>query len=179
MTVHNFEKETDMKMESLTDLYLEQLRDLYSAENQLVEALPKMAEAAHSSDLKKGFNDHLRQTKEHVTRLERIFKALNEDPEGTTCKAMKGLIKEGEEMVKAKGDPDVVDAGLIACAQRVEHYEIAAYGTVRAYSKALNRADALALIEKTLQEEKEADHKLTQLAESHINSDASRAMAAV
>ncbi len=168
-----------MKMESLTDLYLEQLRDLYDAENQLVEALPKMAEAAHSPDLKKGFNDHLRQTHEHVTRLERIFKALDEKPDGTTCKAMKGLVKEGDEMIKAKGDPDVLDAGLIACAQRVEHYEIAAYGTVRAYSKALNRADATALIEKTLQEEKEADHKLTQLAESHINSDASRAMAAV
>ncbi len=167
-----------MKMESLTDLYLEQLRDLYSAENQLVDALPKMAEAAHGPDLKKGIKEHLRQTQEHVTRLERIFNAMGEKPEGTTCKAMKGLVKEGEEMINAKGDPDVIDAGIIACAQRVEHYEIAAYGTVRAYSQALNRSDATQLIEKTLQEEKDTDRKLTELAEAHINSDASRAMAA-
>jgi len=161
-----------MKMESLKDLYLEQLRDLYDAETQLVEALPKMAEAAHSSDLKTGFNQHLRQTREHVTRLERIFSALGEKPEGQTCNGMKGLVKEGQEMIKAKGDPDVIDAGLIAAAQRVEHYEIAGYGTVRTYAEILGNEEAVRLLEKTLQEEEETDDKLTELAESHINVEA-------
>jgi ferritin-like metal-binding protein YciE len=164
-----------MKMESLKDLYLEQLRDVYDAENQLVEALPKMAEAAHNSDLKKAFNDHLRQTREHVTRLERIFSALGEKPKGQTCQAMKGLIKEGEEMVKAKGDPDVIDAGLIAAANRVEHYEIAAYGTIRTYAETLGADEAMRLLEKTLQEEEEADDKLTEIAEAHVNVEAEAA----
>jgi ferritin-like metal-binding protein YciE len=164
-----------MKMESLKDLYLEQLRDLYDAETQLVEALPKMAEAAHNSDLKNAFTQHLRQTREHVTRLERIFSALGEKPEGQTCKGMKGLIKEGEEMIKAKGDPDVIDAGLIAAANRVEHYEIAGYGTVRAYAETLGAGEAVRLLEKTLQEEEEADDKLSELAESHINVEAEAA----
>jgi ferritin-like metal-binding protein YciE len=161
-----------MKMESLKDLYLEQLRDLYDAETQLVEALPKMAEAAHNSDLKSAFNQHLRQTREQVTRLERIFSALGERPEGQTCAGMKGLIKEGQEMIKAKGDPDVIDAGLIAAAQRVEHYEIAGYGTVRTYAEMLGGEEAVRLLEKTLQEEEETDEKLTELAESHINVEA-------
>jgi ferritin-like metal-binding protein YciE len=161
-----------MKMESLKDLYLEQLRDLYDAENQLVEALPKMAEAASGPELKMGFNDHLRQTREHVTRLERIFSALGEKPKGHTCQAMKGLVKEGEEMIKAKGDPEVIDAGLIAAAQRVEHYEIAAYGTVRTYAESLGGDEAMRLLEMTLKEEKETDQKLTQLAKSHVNAEA-------
>lgn len=165
-----------MKMESLKDLYLEQLRDLYDAETQLIDALPKMAEAAHHSDLKNGFNQHLRQTREHATRLERLFSALGEKPEGQTCHGMKGLIKEGQEMVKAKGDPDVIDAGLIAAAQRVEHYEIAAYGTVRAYAEILGAEEAVKVLEKTLQEEEETDDKLTELAESHINVEAEVAM---
>src|SRR4051794_35912603 len=114
-----------MKLESLKDLYIEQLKDIYSAENQILEALPKMAEAASASDLKKGFTDHLRQTKEQVKRLDRIFKDLGEDPSGTTCHGMKGLVKEGDEMIKMKGEPEAKDAGLIAAAQRVEHYEIA------------------------------------------------------
>ena len=161
-----------MKLESLKDLYLEQLRDLYSAETQLIEALPKMAEAATAPDLKKGFTDHLKQTQEHVKRLERIFKGLNEDPEGETCKGMEGLIKEGSQMAKSKGEDAARDAGLIAAAQRVEHYEIAAYGTVRTYAELLGYDEHVTLLEKTLNEEEETDERLTQLAESHINEDA-------
>jgi ferritin-like metal-binding protein YciE len=161
-----------MKLESLKDLYLEQLKDLYSAENQLVEALPKMAEAASASDLRKGFTDHLRQTQEHVKRLDRIFKSLGEDPSGTTCHGMKGLVKEGDEMIKMKGEPEAKDAGLIAAAQRVEHYEIAAYGTVRTYAELLGHDEHVTLLEKTLNEEEETDERLTELAESHINQDA-------
>lgn len=161
-----------MKLESLKDLYIEQLKDLYSAETQLVEALPKMAEAATATDLKRGFLDHLKQTQEHVKRLERIFKGLNEDPEGETCKGMEGLIKEGSQMAKMKGEDAARDAGLIAAAQRVEHYEIAAYGTVRTYAELLGHDEHLTLLEKTLNEEEETDERLTQLAESHINEDA-------
>jgi ferritin-like metal-binding protein YciE len=161
-----------MKLESLKDLYLEQLKDLYSAETQLVEALPKMAEAASSPDLRKSFSDHLRQTQEHVNRLERIFSDLNESPKGHTCEGMKGLIKEGQEMIKMKGAPEVLDAGLIAAAQRVEHYEIAGYGTVRTYAELLGREEHARLLERTLQEEEETDELLTQLAESHINEEA-------
>ena len=161
-----------MKLESLKDLYLEQLKDLYSAETQLVDALPKMAERATSPDLKKGFQDHLRQTQEHVSRLEQIFRELGESPKGHTCEGMKGLIKEGEEMIKMKGDDTVIDAGLIAAAQRVEHYEIAGYGTVRTYAETLGHSQHVTLLDKTLQEEEMTDEKLTQLAESHINQEA-------
>jgi ferritin-like metal-binding protein YciE len=161
-----------MKLESLKDLYLEQLKDLYSAETQLVEALPKMAEAATAADLKKGFTDHLRQTKEHAKRLETIFKDLDESPEGTKCKGMEGLIKEGSEMAKMRGEDAARDAGLIAAAQRVEHYEIAAYGTVRTYAELLGHDEHVTLLEKTLNEEEDTDERLTQLAESHINEEA-------
>jgi ferritin-like metal-binding protein YciE len=161
-----------MKLESLKDLYLEQLKDLYSAETQLVDALPKMAEAASAQDLKKGFNDHLKQTQEHVKRLERIFKDLGEDAKGETCEGMKGLIKEGSSMAKMKGEDAARDAGLIAAAQRVEHYEIAAYGTVRTYAELLGHDQHVTLLEKTLNEEEETDDRLTQLAESHINEEA-------
>ncbi|HVT17130.1 MAG TPA: ferritin-like domain-containing protein [Thermoanaerobaculia bacterium] len=161
-----------MKLESLKDLYLEQLRDLYDAETQLVDALPKMAEAAKANDLKRAFNDHLRQTREQVSRLERIFKTLGEKATGRTCKGMQGLIKEGEEMLKNKGEPEVIDAGLIAAAQRVEHYEIAGYGTVRTYAEMLGDEEAVKLLEKSLQEEEETDDKLTELAEAHINQEA-------
>lgn len=161
-----------MKLESLKDLYLEQLKDLYSAETQLVDALPKMAERATSSDLKKGFQDHLLQTQEHVRRLEQIFQDLGESPKGHTCEGMKGLIKEGEEMIKMKGDDKVIDAGLIAAAQRVEHYEIAGYGTVRTYAEMLGKSQHASLLARTLQEEEMADEKLTRLAESHINQEA-------
>ena len=161
-----------MKMESLKDLYLEQLRDIYDAENQLLEALPKMAAAAHHPPLRDGFQQHLRQTREHVARLERVIDGLGEKPQGQTCHGMKGLIKEGQEMIKAKGDPDVIDAGLIAAAQRVEHYEIAVYGTVRTYAEALGASEAVRLLEKTLQEEEETDDKLTDIAEGHVNAEA-------
>lgn len=161
-----------MKLESLKDLYSEQLKDLYSAENQLVEALPKMADAATSADLRKAFNDHLRQTEEHVRRLERIFQDLQESPRGHTCEGMKGLVKEGEQMIGMKGESPVVDAGLIAAAQRVEHYEIAGYGTVRTYAELLGKSDHVSLLERTLQEEEETDERLTELAESHVNEEA-------
>ena len=164
-----------MKMESLKDLYLEQLRDVFDAETQLVDALPKMASAANNVNLKNAFNQHLRQTREQVSRLERIFTALGEKPEGQTCNGMKGLIKEGQEMIKAKGDPDVIDAGLIAAAQRVEHYEIAVYGTVRTYAEMLGAEEAVRMLEKTLQEEEETDDKLTEIAESHVNVEAEMA----
>jgi len=161
-----------MKLESLKDLYIEQLKDLYSAETQLVEALPKMAEAATAPDLKRGFTDHLKQTQEHVKRLERIFKGLKESPEGEKCKGMEGLIKEGNQMAKMKGEDAARDAGLIAAAQRVEHYEISAYGTVRTYAELLGQEDHVTLLEKTLNEEEETDERLTQLAESYINEEA-------
>jgi len=162
-----------MKLETLKDLYLEQLKDLYSAETQLVDALPKMAERATSPDLKKGFQDHLRQTQEQVSRLEQIFRDLGDSPKGHTCEGMKGLIKEGEQMIKMKGEDSVIDAGLIAAAQRVEHYEIAGYGTVRTYAEMLGHAQHVTLLERTLQEEEMADEKLSKLAESHINQEAS------
>ncbi|HYO13297.1 MAG TPA: ferritin-like domain-containing protein [Thermoanaerobaculia bacterium] len=161
-----------MKLESLKDLYLEQLKDLYSAETQLVEALPKMAEAATARDLRQAFNEHLRQTEEQVRRLERIFQDLGSSPKGHTCEGMKGLIKEGEEMIKMRGEPAVLDAGLIAAAQRVEHYEIAGYGTVRTYAELLGRDEHVSLLERTLQEEEDTDERLTQLAESHVNEEA-------
>jgi len=161
-----------MKLESLKDLYLEQLKDLYSAETQIVDALPRMAEAANSADLRKAFNDHLRQTEEHVRRLERIFQDLQESPKGHTCEGMKGLLKEGSEMVKMKGEPSVLDAGLIAAAQRVEHYEIAGYGCVRAFATLLGNEEAARVLEETLKEEKETDERLTELAMSEINEEA-------
>lgn len=154
-----------MKTESLHELYIEQLRDLYDAETQLVRALPKLAEAANSEELRSGFEKHLEQTKGHVQRLEEIFQALGEKPTGEKCKGMEGLIKEGSELAKEDMDEDVKDAGLIASAQRVEHYEIAGYGTVRTYANLLGFADAEALLEQTLDEEKETDRKLTELAE--------------
>jgi ferritin-like metal-binding protein YciE len=161
-----------MRLESLKDLYVEQLKDLYSAETQLVDALPKMAEAATAADLKQGFREHLRQTQEHVNRLERIFRGLGEKPGGHTCEGMKGLIREGEQMIKMQGEPNVLDAGLIAAAQRVEHYEIAGYGTVRTYAELLGHDEHVTLLERTLTEEEETDERLTMLAESHVNEEA-------
>jgi ferritin-like metal-binding protein YciE len=160
-----------VELNSLDDLFVEQLNDLYSAENQLVEALPKMAKAASNKELKDGFQEHLKQTKEHVSRLEQIFDELGQKPGGVTCEAMEGLIKEGEEYVEEDMDENVRDAALIAAAQRVEHYEIAGYGTVRTYAKHLGNKKAAKLLQQTLDEEGETDKKLTKLAESgaHIN----------
>lgn len=162
-----------MKLDSLNKLYIEQLKDIYSAENQLVRALPKMAKAAASPDLQKAFQQHLEQTKGHVQRIEQIFGELDYSPNGPKCKAMEGLIEEGEELIKEKdADPDVLDAGLIAAAQRVEHYEIAAYGTVRTYAEQLGYDDAAALLQETLDEEYDTDDKLSELAVSTINVEA-------
>lgn len=155
-----------MKENLLRELYLDELRDLYSAEKQLVKALPKMAKAATSPDLRSGFEEHLEQTKGHVSRLEQIFKALEKSPNGKTCKGMEGLIKEGSEMIEEDPEPEELDAGLIAAAQRVEHYEMAGYGCVRTYANLLGEAEAAGLLEETLNEEKETDSKLTELAEN-------------
>jgi ferritin-like metal-binding protein YciE len=155
--------------ETLRDLYLNELRDLYSAETQLLEALPKMAEAASASHLKQAFTDHLDQTEGHVSRLEEIFEALGEEPSGETCKAMQGLLAEGEDYVKAEGDREVRDAGLIGAAQRVEHYEIAGYGTARTLATRLGETEAADKLQDTLEEESEADRKVTEIAESEVN----------
>src|SRR6202051_4549852 len=154
-----------MKANRLRHLYVEELKDLYSAENQLVKALPKMAKASTSEELRAGFEEHLNQTKEHVVRLGKIFKALGESPNGKKCKGMEGLIKEGGEQIEEDPDPEELDAGLISAAQRVEHYEIAGYGCVRTYANLLGESDAVSLLEQTLAEEKETDEKLTELAE--------------
>ncbi len=161
-----------MKLDSLKKLYVEELQDIYSAEQQILTALPKMAKAASSSDLKAAFETHLEQTKGHVERLETIFKSLEKSPKGKTCKGMEGLIKEGEEMIKQDADPAVRDAALISAAQRVEHYEMAAYGTVRTYANLLKENDAQKLLQTTLDEEGKTDEKLTKLAESGINVEA-------
>src|SRR5580765_3696030 len=153
-----------MKENRLKHLYVEELKDLFSAENQLLKALPKMAKASTSEDLRAGFEEHLEQTKEHVARLERIFKALDESPGGKKCKGMEGLIKEGAEIIAEDPDPEELDAGLISAAQRVEHYEMAGYGCVCAYAKLLGEDRALAFLNQTLEEEKETDKKLTQLS---------------
>ena len=163
-----------MKLESLKDLYHEQLRDLYSAETQLVDALPKMAKAAKSAKLKAGFTKHLKETEGQVARLEQIFEALGEKPTGKTCKAMKGLIAEGEEAIEEDADPAVKDASLIAAAQRVEHYEMAGYGTVIAYARTLKDTAGMKLLQETLEEEKATDEALTELAEHTINPKANK-----
>ena len=160
-----------MEPNRLKHLYVEELKDLYSAENQLVKALPKMAKAGTSPDLKAGFEEHLGQTKEHVTRLETIFKGLGESPNGKKCKGMEGLIKEGAELIEENPDREELDAGLISAAQRVEHYEMASYGCVAAYAKLLGEDQAATLLKQTLEEEKETDAKLTQLS-SRINVEA-------
>ena len=160
-----------MKVNRLKHLYVEELKDLYSAENQLVKALPKMAKAATSEELRAAFEGHLDQTKEHVVRLEKIFKALGESPNGKKCKGMEGLIKEGGELIEEDPEPEELDAGLISAAQRVEHYEIAGYGCVSTYAKILGEDQAGSLLSQTLEEEKETDKKLTQLA-GHINIEA-------
>jgi ferritin-like metal-binding protein YciE len=153
-----------MKMNRLKHLYIEELKDLYNAENQLVTALPKMAKASTSEDLRAGFEEHLGQTREHVARLEKIFKALGESPKGKKCKGMEGLIEEGAEMIEEDPAPEELDAGLISAAQRVEHYEMAGYGCVSTYAKLLGEDQAASLLRETLEEEKETDRKLTQLS---------------
>jgi ferritin-like metal-binding protein YciE len=158
-----------MELATLKDLYIEQLRDLYSAETQLVEALPKMAKAATNQELKRGFEEHLEQTKRQRADVEKLIRDHGENPDGHECKAMKGLIEEGSELMKEDADPDVMDAGLIAASQRIEHYEIAGYGTVRTYAMQLGDTNATFILDRIAKEEGATDHKLTALAERVIN----------
>lgn len=157
-----------MKLNSMKDLYIDQLRDLYSAEEQLTTALPKMARAASSTELQQAFNDHLDETQEQKRRLEQIFSDLGISPRGETCEAMQGLIKEGEEIINTPADAMVKDAALIAAAQRVEHYEMAGYGTVRTFADELGFSEAKSLLQETLDEEGAANKKLNSLAEGGL-----------
>lgn len=154
-----------MKVESLRDLYVEQLKDLYNAEQQLIKAIPKMAKAASSEELKAAFEDHLGKTRQHAKRIETIFEQMGEKAQGKKCKAMEGLVEEGGEVIKEDMEDSIKDAALIAAAQRVEHYEIAGYGCVRAYATKLGDEDAATLLSQTLDEEKEADETLNDIAE--------------
>src|SRR6266567_3619576 len=155
-----------MKLKTIEDLFLQELKDLYSAENQLVKALPKMAKAATNGELKSGFEEHLEQTKGHVERLDEIAGKLGIKLSGHKCKAMEGLIKEGGDLIGEDAEDSVRDAGLIGAAQRVEHYEISGYGTARALATRLGHEDIAELLGQTLEEEKETDAKLTELAEA-------------
>src|SRR2546423_12767051 len=157
---------------NLNDLFIHQLEDLYDAENRLIDALPKMAEAATSPQLKSAFSQHLQQTRTHAQRLEQVFRRIGCEPKRETCPAMKGLLEEGKEMISAKGDDLVRDAALIAAAQRVEHYEMAGYGTVRTFAQHLGLDDVASTLQQTLDEEGETDKKLTRLAEQGINQQA-------
>jgi len=161
-----------MEMANLQDLFVDCLKDLHNAENQLVKALPKMAKAASNPDLKKAFETHLEETKGQIERLDMIFERLGESPKGKKCLAMEGLIGEGKELMEEDAEPEVMDAGLIGASQKIEHYEIAGYGTVRTYAKLLGNDEAAKLLQKTLDEEGATDKKLTALAESTINIDA-------
>jgi ferritin-like metal-binding protein YciE len=159
-------------MTSLEDLFLHELKDLYSDETQIIKALPKMAKNASSPELKRSFEEHLEQTREHVARLNQIFERLQATPGRHKCKGIEGVIEEGKELMEEDIDGDVLDAGLIGAAQRVEHYEIAAYGTARAHAEQLGDSQAAKLLQRTLDEEGQTDKKLTQLAESLVNKEA-------
>src|SRR5205814_7298495 len=161
-----------MKLDTLQKLYINELRDLYNAENQLLKALPKMAKAASSEKLKNAFEKHLEQTKGHVERLERIFEEIDESPKGKTCHGMKGLIEEGSEILDEDGEESVLNAGIIVAAQKVEHYEIASYGSVRTFARLLGKKKAENLLQTTLDEESEANELLNELAESLVNPEA-------
>lgn len=163
-----------MSVDSLQKLFIEELKDVYSAENQITRALPKMAKASASANLKTAFEEHLEQTRNHVKRLEQIFQTLGKNPKGKTCEGMKGLLQEGAETMGEMEKGEVRDAAMIAAAQRVEHYEIAAYGTLRTFADLLGEKDATKLIEETLEEEKTTDQKLTKIAQS-VNSQAEHA----
>jgi ferritin-like metal-binding protein YciE len=158
-----------MKLATLKDLYVEQLRDIYSAEKQILKALPLMAERASNDELKTAFTQHEEQTRVHTERLEQVFESLGEKAKAEHCQGMEGLLKEGQHMMGMKGDPDVIDAGLITAAQRVEHYEIAAYGSVRTYAERLGFRDQADLLQRTLDEEGKTDHRLTAIAEKVVN----------
>lgn len=156
-------------MDSLKDLYVHELKDIYNAETQIIDALPKMIDAANHDELRNALEEHLEITKRQRERLEDIFDDLEERPTGEKCEGIEGIIQEGEEQLKNKMDSDVLDAALIAAAQRVEHYEIAAYGTVRTFAERLGRDEDADLLQQTLDEEKETDHKLTEIAVRIVN----------
>jgi len=158
-----------MALESLNELFVTELKDVLNAEKQLVRALPKMAKAAQSPALQQAFKKHLAETEGHVERLERIFSSLGQTARGKQCKGMEGLVEEGKEIMQEEGAPEVIDAALISAAQRVEHYEIAAYGCLRTYAQLLGNGEADRLLEQTLQEEEATDKALTALAEGGIN----------
>jgi ferritin-like metal-binding protein YciE len=164
-----------MKYETLKDLYLDELRDIYDAESVIVKALPKMADAASSPALRSAFLHHLDETKGHVNRLDLVFEGMGEKPKAKKCDGVRGIIDEGEDLISQKGDQAVIDAGLIAGAQRVEHYEMAVYGALRTWAQRLGNPQAVSLLEQTLTEEKEADGRLTQIAESSVNTRAATA----
>lgn len=157
-----------MKFDTLENLFLHELKDLLSAEKQLVKAIPKMAKGASSPELQNAFEEHLAQTKEHVKRLERVFELIGKSARAETCEAMKGLLEEGEELLKEDGEPQLKDAALIGAAQRVEHYEIAGYGTARTFAELLGLDEAIQLLQQTLDEEKETDERLTELCLSEL-----------
>ena len=155
-----------MKANSLRELLVEELKDLYDAENQLIKALPKMAEAASSEDLRAAIEEHLEKTQQQAERLKQVFSQLDESPKAQKCKGMEGLIKEGKDIIEEEDmDPEVKDAAIISAAQRVEHYEIAGYGCVRTWANLLGENEVASLLEQTLDEEKEADQTLNQIAE--------------
>ncbi|HEY8963406.1 MAG TPA: DUF892 family protein [Alphaproteobacteria bacterium] len=158
-----------MKVKNLTDLFIAELRDMYNGEVQLIKALPKMATAAKDPKLKKAFEDHLMETEHHVSRIEEVFDILGLEKKSETCEAMQGLVKEGEEIIKDAGDDRAINAALIAAAQKVEHYEIASYGTLIALARELGYDNAVIILKQTLEEEKGADEKLTDLAMGGIN----------
>lgn len=158
-----------MKLSTLEDLFVHELRDVYNAENQLIKAMPKMAKAAASEELRAAFEEHLEQTKGQVERLDRIFSMLDASARGKRCKAMEGLIEEGKDIMSEDADPGVTDGALIAAAQKVEHYEIAAYGTLRTWAQVLGHHKAAKLLQETLDEEGETDKRLSHLAESIVN----------
>jgi ferritin-like metal-binding protein YciE len=157
------------RFDNLNDLFIQQLEDLYDGEQRLIKALPKMAKAAHSPELKQAFQEHLEKTKGHAQQLESVFNRIGQKPQRETSPAMKGLIEEGSDMINAKGDKATLDAALIAAAQRVEHYEMAGYGCARTFAQRLGFSDVATTLQQILQEEGEADKRLTQIAESAIN----------
>ncbi|WP_299821797.1 ferritin-like domain-containing protein [uncultured Pontibacter sp.] len=163
-----------MKLNNLKDLLIHELKDIYNAEQQITKALPKMMEACSSDKLRMAFQDHLQVTEQQIQRLENVFEMVGEKATGEKCKAMEGIIKECESMMSERADKSVMDAALIACAQRVEHYEIAAYGTVRTYANQLGMQDVVKQLEMTLEEEKQTDALLTQIAEQAVNIKAER-----
>jgi ferritin-like metal-binding protein YciE len=166
-----------MTPDNLHELLVEELKDLYSAETQLVKALPRMAKKAQDMELRTAFQSHLNQTEGHVTRLEQVCELLDSKPRGKKCVAMEGLIEEGKEAMEEISDHDVLDAALIGAAQKVEHYEIAGYGTARTHALRLGYVEAASILQQTLDEEADADKKLTRIAESHVNADAAHGSA--